>query len=169
MVLETERLLLREMQPSDMQDLAEILQDPQVMYAYQHDFSARDVQEWLDRQMQRYQRDGFGLWAVLQKGTREMVGQAGLTWQPYRGTQVLEVGYLLKKKFWHRGYAAEAARGCREYAFQELGQDKLHAIIKADNAASIRVAERIGMHREDAFVTRYYHGDMLHFLYAVYR
>ena len=60
-ILETKRLLLRELEPEDRKDLAEILQDPQVMYAYEHEFTDDDVQAWLDRQQERYRRDGFGL------------------------------------------------------------------------------------------------------------
>ena len=59
--------------------------------------------------------------------------------------------------------------GCKEYAFQQLNRDKVYSIIKADNFASIKVAESIGMSREDEFITRYYNGDMLHFLYSVRR
>ena len=103
MVLETERLILREMGQSDFGDLAGILQDPEVVYAYEHHFTDQDVQEWLDRQIKRYETDGFGLWALILKTTGEMVGQAGLTMQPCRGEEVLEIGYLLKKKYWHHG------------------------------------------------------------------
>ena len=95
-ILETERLILREMEQSDFTNLAEILQNPKVMYAYEHDFSEEDVQEWLDRQMERYRKYGFGLWAVLLKHAgvfseetvteKTMIGQAGLTVQPYRDT-----------------------------------------------------------------------------------
>lgn len=60
MILETERLYLREMNQSDFEDLAEILQNPRVMYAYEYDFSDNDVQEWLDRQITRYKKYGFG-------------------------------------------------------------------------------------------------------------
>lgn len=169
MILQTERLLLREMNEADLPGLAEMLQDPAVMYAYEHDFSHSDVQAWLDRQIARYRTCGFGLWAVLRKDTREMIGQAGLTMQPYKNTEVLEIGYLLQKAHWHRGYATEAARGCRAYAFETLHANAVYSIIKADNAASVRVAERLGMHREDTFITRYYHGDMLHYLYALHR
>ena len=102
-ILETERLVLREMEQGDFADLAEILQDPEVMYAYEHDFTDADVQAWLDRQRRRYARNGFGLWAVILKETDQMVGQAGLTMQPYQGGEVLEIGYLLKKRFWGRG------------------------------------------------------------------
>ena len=102
MILETERLYLREMGQNDFGDLAEILQNPNVMYAYEHDFSDNDVQEWLDRQIERYKNYGFGLWAVILKNTNEMIGQAGLTLQPYKDTEVLEIGYLLKEKFWQK-------------------------------------------------------------------
>lgn len=84
MILETERLYLREMNQNDYGDLAEILQNPKVIYAYEHDFSDNDVQEWLDRQVERYKKYGFGLWAVILKNTGDMIGQAGLTIQPYK-------------------------------------------------------------------------------------
>lgn len=169
MVLETERLILREMTQDDFSDLAEILQNPRVMYAYEHDFSDAEVQEWLDRQLKRYEKYGFGFWAVVLKETGEMIGQTGLTMQPYKDKEVLEIGYLLKENFWHCGYAREAALGCKKYAFEKLGSEKVHSIIKVDNHASIRVVESIGMEREDTFITRYFNGDMLHYLYSVHR
>ena len=169
MILETERLYLREMNQNDFGDLAEILQNPKVMYAYEHDFSDNDVQEWLDRQIERYKKYSFGLWAVTLKNTDEMIGQAGLTIQPYKGIEVLEIGYLLKENFWHKGYASEAASGCKKYAFERLNRDKVYSIIKSDNYSSMKVAESIGMKKEDEFVTQYYNGDMLHFLYSVHR
>ncbi len=169
MILETERLYLREMNQSDFEDLAEILQNSRVMYAYEHDFSDNDVQEWLDRQITRYKKYGFGLWAVILKNKDEMIGQAGLTMQSYKGTEVLEIGYLLKERFWHYGYASEAANGCKKYAFEQLNRDKVYSIIKSDNYASMKVAKSMGMKKEDEFVTQYYNGDMLHFLYSIYK
>lgn len=169
MILETERLLLREMKQSDFKDLAEILQNPEVMYAYEHAFSKNDVQTWLDRQVERYKKYGFSLWAIILKSTNEMIGQAGLTIQPYKDLEVFEIGYLLKREFWHYGYAREAACGCKKYAFEQLKKDKVYSIIKADNLSSIKVAESIGMNKEDEFITQYYNGDMLHFLYSVHR
>ena len=167
MIFETERLMLREMTQEDFGDLAGMLQDPEVMYAYEHDFSDEDVQVWLDRQRGRYEKYGFGLWALVLKETGEMIGQAGLTMQPYRGGEVLEIGYLLKKKHWHNGYAREAAEGCKRYALETLQVNKVHSVIKADNFASQRVAESIGLKKEDEFITQYYNGDMLHYLYAL--
>ena len=96
-------------------------------------------------------------------------GQAGLTMQFYKGTEVLEIGYLLKERFWHHGYASEAANGCKKYAFEQLNRDKVYSIIKSDNYASMKVAKSMGMKKEDEFVTQYYNGDMLHFLYSIYK
>ena len=96
-----------------------------------------------------------------------MIGQAGLTMQPYKNTEVLEIGYLLKGNFWFYGYAKEAACGCKKYAFEHLKKDKVYSIMKADNLPSIKVAESIGMNKKDEFITQYYNGDMLHFLYSV--
>ena len=61
MIFESERLFFRELEQKDFQDLAEILQDKEVVYAYEHDFSQKDVQDWLDRQRARYKAYGFGL------------------------------------------------------------------------------------------------------------
>lgn len=169
MILETPRLLLRELVQNDWAALAQMLQDPAVMYAYEHTFTDADVQDWLDRQRRRYATYGFGLWSMVDKATGRMIGQAGLTMQPYRGGEVLEVGYLLQKAHWHHGYATEAAAGCMRYAFERLHAGAVYSVIKTDNAASIRVAERNGMVRVDEFVTQYYNGPMRHYLYRAQR
>lgn len=78
-ILETERLVLRELEPSDYRALCVILQDPDVMYAYEHAFSDAEVAEWLERQLARYAEYGFGLWAVLRKTGGDMIGQCGIT------------------------------------------------------------------------------------------
>ena len=169
MKLETERLYLREMNQRDYKSLCKILQDEKTMYAYEGAFGDTEVQEWLDRQISRYQKWNFGLWAVILKETDEMIGQCGLTMQPWKGREVLEIGYLFNKAYWHKGYATEAARACKKYAFEQLDRDKVYSIIKSDNLSSIKVAESIGMNKEDEFITQYYNGDMLHFFYSVHR
>ncbi len=166
-ILRTDRLLLRELTQGDLDDLRELLQDRRVMYAYDHDFSEADVRAWLERQQRRYATLGFGLWAAIELDSGAMVGEAGLTLQPCEGQEVLEVGYHLKWEHWHKGYAREAARACRDYAFATLGAEAVYAIIRTDNLSSIRVAETLGMRREKEFTTRYFAGDMRHYLYCV--
>ena len=169
-VLETGRLLLREMTGGDFPALCRMLRDPEVMYAYEHAFSEEEARDWLRRQRDRYARGGIGLWAVVEKCSGEMVGQCGLTWQD-RGypAPVLEVGYLLERAAWHRGYATEAARACRDYAFDRLGAGEVFSIIRDSNLPSQRVARRNGMEVRGMFVKHYYGVEMPHLIFSVRR
>ena len=170
MIIETERLLLREMQPTDYPALSKILQDADVMYAYEGPFSDTETQEWLNKQLKKnYEEHGFGLWAVVLKATGEMIGNCGLTMQKYKDTQVLEVGYLFQKAFWHKGFATEAAKACRDYAFTKLDVKEVFSIIRDSNTASQNVAKRNAMTVTDTFVKHYRGVDMPHYLYSVKR
>ena len=167
-VLRTPRLLLREMGERDFPALCRMLQDPQVMYAYEHAFSDGEAWQWLRRQQARYRRDGFGLWAVAERDTGAVVGQCGLTLQdlPQAG-QVPEVGYLLQRDAWHRGYATEAARACRDYAFDALGLEEVFSIIRDNNLPSQQVARRNGMRLRGRMVKHYYGMEMPHLVFSV--
>ena len=169
MILETERLYLRELNQGDFAALCTMLQDPEVMYAYEGAFSDEEAHAWLDRQIRRYERWGFGLWAVIQKGTGALIGQCGLTMQPWRGAEVLEIGYLFRRDFWHQGYALEAAAACKKYAFETLGAREVCSIIRDTNTASRRVAVRNGMRVRDSWTKRYRGVDMPHDRYVVSR
>ena len=166
-ILETQRLLLREMTQTDYPALAEILQDRVAMFAYEHAFSDEETQTWLDRMRERYAKDGFGLWAVVCKETGEMIGQCGLTWQNYEGERVLEIGYLFQRKHWKKGYAIEAARACKHYAFETLHVNEVFSIIRDNNVASMNVAIRNGMTIRGTFIKHYYGIDMPHFAFSV--
>lgn len=146
-LIETERLILREMKQSDYDALCRILCDEEVMgTAYETAFSPEEAQGWLNRHLNRYKVYGFGLWAVVRKDTKEMIGQCGLTMQDWRSKEILEIGYLFQKAFWHKGYAAEAAIACKEYAFSILKADRVFSIIRDTNPAAQNVAVRNGMH-----------------------
>ncbi len=165
MILETERLYMRELTEDDFDALCMILQDKDAMYAYEGAFSDAEVQEWLDGQFARYQKWGFGLWAVILKETEELIGQCGLTMQPWKDREVLEVGYLFRRSCWHKGYATEAARACIAYAFAELKAAEVCSIIRDTNTASQGVALRNGMIKADTW-TKHYRGiDMPHIRY----
>ena len=169
MILETERLYLRELERSDYEALCRILQDEETMYAYEGAFSDEEVWAWLERQLDRYRRLGFGLWAVVLKESGEVIGQCGLTMQPWKEAEVLEIGYLFARDYWHRGCAAEAAAACKRYAFETLGADEVCSIIRDTNAASQKVAERNGMTVRDAWTKHYRGVDMPHYRYVVCR
>lgn len=168
-ILETERLVLREMTPGDFAALCRTLQDTEAMYAYEGVFSDTEVREWLDRQLARYRSDGFGLWAVELSGTGELIGQCGLTWQEFDGGRVMEVGYLFERAFWHHGYATEAARVCRDYAFDVLGAEEVFSIIRDTNAASLAVARRNGMKQRGSLVKHYRGVRMPHLVFSATR
>lgn len=169
MIFETERLYFRNLKQDDFASLCKILQDEKVMYAYEGAFSDGEVQEWLDRQTARYQKWGFGLWAVILKETDEMIGQCGLTIQPWQDSEVLEIGYLFQYQYWHKGYATEAVTACKKYAFEILNADEVCSIIRDTNILSQNVAIRNGMVKTDCW-TKYYKGvDMPHYRYVVKR
>ena len=167
MVLETDRLYLREMNQNDFHSLCKILQDEDTMYAYEGAFSNEEVQEWLDRQISRYQQWKFGLWAVILKETQEMIGQCGLTMQPWKDKEVLEIGYLFERSYWHRGYATEAAKACKKYAFEILKANDVCSIIRDTNIASQNVAVRNGMTKMDTWTKNYRGVEMPHNRYVV--
>ena len=98
-----------------------------------------------------------------------MIGQCGLTMQPWKGREVLEIGYLFRRQYWHRGYATEAAKGCKRYAFEVLGAGEVHSIIRDTNTASQRVALRNGMTRRESWLKHYRGVDMQHFIYTATR
>jgi len=177
LILETNRLILREMQQSDYPALCAMLQDDEVMYAYEGAFSDEEAQAWLDMQLRRYAEDGFGLWAVIlkeggQEGVKmgdQLIGQCGITWQSLADRQVMEVGYIFNKDYWHQGYATEAARACRDYAFEKLAADEVFSIIRDTNMASIGVARRNGMSVSDSSVKHYRGVDMPHIHFSIDR
>lgn len=169
MILETKRLYLREMNQADFTSLCRILKDEETMYAYEGAFNDTEVQEWLDRQIMRYKKWGFGLWAVVLKETEEMIGQCGLTMQPWKDSEQLEIGYLFERSHWHKGYAAEAAAACKKYAFEVLDADEVCSIIRDTNAASQKVALGNGMTPADTWTKHYRGVDMPHTRYVVQR
>ncbi len=169
MITETERLYLRELTQDDFDAIKRVLQDDEAMRFYEGAFTDDEVHGWLDRQIDRYNMHGFGLWAAVLKENDEIIGQCGLTMQPWKGQEVLEIGYLFEREYWHRGYATEAAEACNEYAFSVLGVDEVCSIIRDSNIASQNVALRNGMMLIDSDIRHYKGVDMPHFRYAVRR
>ncbi|PRB42600.1 GNAT family N-acetyltransferase [Arthrobacter sp. MYb23] len=145
----TARLRFREMTPADVEAMSSMLGDPAVMTYYPAPKSREESEQWIAWNQANYARDGFGLWIVetLDGG---FVGDCGLTWQSVNGRPELEVGYHVRLELQGRGYATEAALACLEFARDVVGAAWLVAIIHPDNAASLRVAERLGMrHLQD--------------------
>ncbi len=153
----------------DLPQLRTIMQDSQTMAAYEGPFDDDMVSAWFARMRERYRQDGFGLWAVVMSGTDEMIGQCGLTGQRILDEDVIEVGYLFNRGHWHRGYATEAARACRDYAFDTLDAARVYAQVRDTNIASMNVAIRLGMTVRGRFEKTFRGVRMPHFAFAVDR
>lgn len=167
-IIETERLIIREMNQLDLNALCKIMCDEEVMKAtYESAFNEEEVQRWLNRHLKRYEDYGFGLWAVVLKETNIMIGQCGLTLQTWKNKQVLEIGYLFQKSYWHKGYATEAAIACKEYAFSVLNASSVYSIIRDTHTASQNVAIKNGMKIIDKATQNFRHIDMNFFLYGI--
>lgn len=144
-ILETGRLFLRELQLSDLDDLAGVLGDAETMRFYPHPKSREETMVWIEWSRRSYVANGFGLWGLVLKEGGNLVGDCGLTLQDVEGETLVEVGYHLEKRLWHRGLATEAALACRDHAFEVVGVDRLIALIRPENEPSWRLAQRLGM------------------------
>lgn len=144
-VTKSPRLILREMTRKDFPLLCAMLQDPEVMDAWERTFSDNEVREWIDRNRIRYRDFGFGYWLAFDRTTGENIGQLGILPEEIEGKVHAGIGWMLQRKQWGKGYAAEGGKACLEYAFRELRVPRVIAEIRPSNHRSIRVAERLGM------------------------
>ena len=151
MILETERLFLREMTMGDFDSLYAVLADPEIMQHYPYSFDEERVRSWIERNMKRYTDDGFGLWAVCLKDTGEMIGDCGLTLQNIDGQMLPEIGYHIRKDQQRKGYAKEAAMAVRDWAFGNTEYPALYSYCKYTNVGSFKTAESIGMNFEKEY------------------
>ena len=169
-VFETDRLILRHFEWSDLDALHAIMSDPQVMrYVGTGRPKTRQQTErilglwiadneraWDEQTLARLpqlrraiERDAhFAVWAAVEKRTGRLIGRCGLLPWDLEGKKETEVGYMVARSHWGRGYATEAARGARDYGFDRLGVDRLISLVHVDNAASQRVALKLGMQHE---------------------
>ena len=166
-IMETKRLFIREMDNNDYLDLREILQDKDVMYAWEHSFSDKETKEWLEKQLERYKTNGYGLWALIEKTSYKFIGQCGFTIKNVKNKELLVLAYLLNKKYWKKGFATEAAKACINYAHDQLNVKTLYTIIRTNNIQSQKVAERLCMKIEDEFIVNYFNMEMPHYLYKI--
>ena len=160
--LETDRLLLRAPVPDDADALAPMYGDPEVMrfVGDGRTLTRADTERSVKRMIDRWEADGFGLFTTVRKDDDEIIGRVGLlvwntdTWEPTTRAEAanapseVEVGYTLGKPYWGRGYATEAAGAVRDYALNELGAERLIALIIHGNTASENVARKLGLEYE---------------------
>lgn len=150
-IVETKRLLLRELVPSDKEELIKILGDPESMKYYPAPFSDGKVENWIQWNLDNYRKYRHGLWAVILKKGNIFLGDCGITIQDIEGEKLPELGYHIKREYCNKGYATEAAKACMDYAFKTLQYPVLYTYTRHDNIPSIKVAEKNGMKFEKYF------------------
>lgn len=161
--LTSARLAFREMTADDLDFIAEMLGDPVVMRLYPRVMDRAGAQGWIDRAIERQARDGHSFWLVANKKTDAPIGQVGLLKQEVDGTTELEIGYMVHHRHWQRGYAHEAASAVRDYAFGELGKQRVISLVRPTNIPSQRVALSYGAKPEKLVTWR----DYEHIVFAL--
>jgi RimJ/RimL family protein N-acetyltransferase len=151
--LQTDRLLLRQLTHDDVDELLEVLGDPEAMRHYPRPKTREETVAWINWGIGLYP-EGLGLHAVVLRSTGEFIGDCGLTYQDVEGATEVEIGYHLKQRHWGHGYATEAALAWQAYARDTLGLDRLVAIVGPDNLPSQQVAIRMGMSLEREFLKK---------------
>jgi len=144
MLIETERLLLRPLTGQDEPALAAVLSDAETMRWYPRALTREEAREWIERQMGRYPT-GCGLLGMVEKQSGRLIGDCGPVWQEIEGTAELEIGYHVHRERWNQGFATEAARAVLDYGFRQFDVERVVSMIRPENRASRRVAEKNGL------------------------
>lgn len=153
LVVETARLILRLPVEADAQPLLEIHQDPDVVRHLHVPIALGEItMAWRNVAMMvgHWSLRGFGQWTVVEKATGALVGRVGF-WHP-EGWPGLELGWLIRRERWGRGYATEAAAAALAWGWQHIDSDHVISLIQPDNEPSVRVAEKIGERFEETVV-----------------
>jgi RimJ/RimL family protein N-acetyltransferase len=153
-VVETERLFLRELLLNDIEPLAAILGSPEVTRHIAGPRDANAVRRWIQDQQASYREHGYGHWAVIHRESATLVGYAGL-----EGERP-ELGCVLDEPYWRLGLATEILSAVRDHAFTSLGVEALSARVSRKNKAGKKLAAALGLRLD-------HDGDEL--VYAVHR
>jgi [ribosomal protein S5]-alanine N-acetyltransferase len=156
-VIETNRLLLRHLLPSDLDDLFALYRDPEIRRYFPDGTrtyeQTRDELDHFVRGIPGHPQ--LGLWATVHKPSGRFIGRCGLLPWTIDGHAEVEVAFLIAKPYWNQGLGTEAARAIAAYGFEGLGLPRLICLVTPGNEASCRVAEHIGMHLEKKLVDEY--------------
>lgn len=155
-LFETQRLVARQLSPQDLPVLTKILSDPDVM-----EYSVRGVcdedatRKFIDWCLRCYSSHGIGPWALLEKASGDFMGYCGVGPEWVDGTEEINLGYRLARRFWGQGFATEAVRGVLQCAFNKKHCESVVVIIEPEHAASVRVVEKSGF--KDYAVHEFHH------------
>ena len=158
-MFETERLILRKMDERDAAAVFAMRNDADIMRFIREPQQRQETDNWIKLISSRWQTEKIGLGAVIEKSSEKFIGWCGL-WRLIE-TGETEIGYAIDKNFWGRGYATEASARYLQYGFGELKLDKIVAVARSENAASLRVMERLGMTFDG--IGKFYGRDLAHY------
>ncbi len=146
-IIETNRLILREYTLDDFDNLYEIVSDPETMRHYPKPFDEERTRDWIEWNLENYKNYGFGLWVVTLKETGEFIGDCGISIQNIDWELLPEIGYHIHKKYWRRGFGSEAARAVRDWAFENTDYNCIYSYMKYTNVGSYSTAIANGMRK----------------------
>lgn len=144
-VLETEHLFFRPLTLDDLDDLAALYADPDVMYYFDGPRTRDQARAQIETSRRFYADLGYHLWATIHREDDRFIGRCGLLPQIIEGRPEVEVAYMLARAYWGRGLGTEAARAIKQWAFREHGFPRVVSLIDPRNVASQRVALKNGM------------------------
>lgn len=152
--METERLILRSWKSEDRIPFAEMNGNRNVMRYFPQPLSADESNAFVDHIIAEFEETGFGLYAVEIKETGEFIGYVGFHRFTFDApfSPGWEIGWRLSDRFWHKGYATEAAKACINYAAEKQLCDKLYSFTAVPNIPSENVMKHIGMTRQGTFM-----------------
>jgi len=158
-MLETERLILRQLVEGDVGAIYQMRSDAETMRFIREPQSREESANWVELVSSRWANEKIGFCAMIERSSEKFIGWCGL-WQ-LKETGEIEVGYAVGKSFWGKGYATEAATRFLDYAFEKLQLEKVVAVTRPENAASRRVMEKIGMRYD--YTGKFYERDLAHY------
>lgn len=144
-LLESQRLGIRLLTKNDFENLFQILSDPETMKFYPRTCTRKEVENWILKSIKSYSENGFGLWALELKQSKQFIGQCGISLQVIDGKKVPEIGYQINKKYWNKGLATEISINILDFGFKKLNLPEIYIHTYVKNRPSKRVAEKLGM------------------------
>ncbi|MEN8788745.1 MAG: GNAT family N-acetyltransferase [Flavobacteriaceae bacterium] len=144
-IIETERLILREMVMADARDMLRLYSIPEVQKYTGEDVitNLEGIHQIIKEKINDYELYGYGRWVAILKDGQQFIGWAGLAYLPEFGE--IDLGYRFLPEYWGAGFATEASKAILNYGFNKLKLEKIIAIAMKENKASIRVMEKAGM------------------------
>lgn len=165
-IIESKRLYFRRINIDDFNNLKIILQDIEIMYAWEHSFTDDEVYEWINKNLERYNNEGYSYFAVIDKIENKFIGVIGPLIENINGINHIGIAYIINKKYWGKGYACEGAKACMDYAFNVLNAQEVIVQIRIDNLSSRKIAEKLNMKIKDQYIRKYNNIDIPHLIYS---